>query len=78
MSNEVVIDGVAYVCLRHFSRGDFLGDPSGFWNRFTEKERDDISRRMMAQLVEAGVYMRKEDCSKENSVYGKDELFYGM
>jgi hypothetical protein len=77
MSHEVTIDGVTYVQV-HFPAGNFAGDPSGFWNRFTEKERDDIRRTMMANMVEAGIFMRKEDYNKEHGIYKKGELFYGM
>jgi hypothetical protein len=77
VNNEVVIGGVTYVQV-HFPAGNFCGDPSGFWNRFTEKERDDIRWKMMADMVEAGVFVRKEDYNKEHGIYKKDELFYGM
>jgi hypothetical protein len=76
-TNEVVVDGVAYVQC-HCPHTDFSGDPSGAWDRFGEKERDEIRRRMIAHLVEAGYFMRKDEYEKKNSIYGKDELFYGL
>jgi hypothetical protein len=75
--DPVADDWYPYVRV-HFWGDKSCGDPSGFWNRFTEKERDDTRRKMMADMVEAGVFMRKEDYNKEHGIYKKDELFYGM
>jgi hypothetical protein len=75
--DEVIIDGVAYVqlyaCLKRASVNH-----SGFLDQFDEKERNEIRRRMMAHLVEAGYFMRKDDYEKKYSIYKKDELFYGL
>jgi hypothetical protein len=87
--DEVIIDGVAYVQL-YYPSAPVLGDPSGIWDRFDEKERNEIKRKMIAHLVEAGCFMRKDDYEKRQSmyerdvrgekpiVYEEDELFYGI
>jgi hypothetical protein len=33
---------------------------------------------MMAHLVEAGHFMRKDEYEKKHSIYKADELFYGL
>jgi hypothetical protein len=71
--DEVVIDGVAYVQLYAPLKRTF-GNPLVFWNRFDEKERNEIRRRMMERLVEAGYFMRKDDYEKKHSIYKK----YGL
>jgi hypothetical protein len=75
--DEVVIDGVAYVQLCYPSTL-MLGDPASFLDQFDEKKRNEIRQRMIADLVEAGYFMRKDDYEKEHSIYKKDELFYGL
>jgi hypothetical protein len=75
--DEVVVYGVVYVRL-YGSPAPAAGDPSGFWDNFDEKEREEIRRRMIKSLVEAGYFMRKDDYKKANSIYEKDELFYGL
>jgi hypothetical protein len=74
--DEVVVDGVAYVCT--YPPIQIFGDPSRIWNQFNEKEREEIRRRIIADLVEGGVFVRKDDYGKGNIAYKKDELFYGM
>jgi hypothetical protein len=75
--DEVIIDGVFYVQIGYPST-PMLGDPSAFLNQFNEKERNEIRRKAIANLVEAGYFMRKDDYEKEHSIYKKDELFYGL
>jgi hypothetical protein len=75
--DEIVIDGVSYVVCYKPS-GCIFGDASHIFDRFNEKEREEINRRMIGHLVEAGYFKRKEDYEKEHSVYKKGELFYGI
>jgi hypothetical protein len=75
--DEVIIDGVAYVQIGYPST-PMLGDPSSFLDQFDEKERNEIRRKAIAHLVEAGYFMRKDDYEKKNSIYEKDELFYEL
>jgi valyl-tRNA synthetase len=75
--NEVIIDGVTYVATCKLSVCIF-GDPSRLWDRFNGKKLEEIRRKMIARLVEDGYFERKEDYEKKHSIYGKDELFYGM
>jgi hypothetical protein len=75
--DEVIIDGVAYVRL-YASLKRTSVNASGFLDQYDEKERNKIRRRMMAHLVEAGYFMRKDGYEKKNSIYQKDELFYGL
>jgi hypothetical protein len=75
--NEVVVDGVVYVRI-YDSAALIVGDPSGFWEHFDEKEREETRRKLIEHLVEVGHFMRKEDYEKEHSIYETDELFYGL
>jgi hypothetical protein len=75
--DEVVVDGVTYVRL-YYPSTPFFGDPSGFWDQFDEKERNEIRQRMIVNLVEAGYFMRKDEYEKKYSIYKADELFYGL
>jgi hypothetical protein len=77
--DEVVVDGVTYI--RVYSKYPFdhsFGDPSGFWDNFSENEREEIKRRLIAELIGAGYFERKDQYEKKNSIYKKDELFYGL
>jgi hypothetical protein len=76
--DEVVVDGVTYVRVHYPCPVWVAGDPSRIWDQFNKKEREEIRRRIMAVLVEVGVFVRKDGCKKGNIVYKKDELFYGM
>jgi hypothetical protein len=55
-----------------------FGDPSAFLNNFTEKERNEIRKKMREILIEDGYYTRKDVWEKQHSIYKNDELFYGM
>jgi hypothetical protein len=75
--DEVVVDGVTYVQL-FYPPNTAMGDPSGFWDNFDKKKREEIRCRMIKHWVETGYFMRKENYEKEHSIYEKDELFYGL
>jgi hypothetical protein len=74
--DEVAVDGVTYIRLWRPPAACF-GDPSGILDHFDGKECYEIRRRMMAHLVEAGYFIRKDDFEKKH-IYKKDELFYGL
>jgi hypothetical protein len=74
--DEVTVDGVTYV--RLYYPAPVAGVPSGFLDNFDEKEREEIRRKLIEELVKAGYFMRKDDYKRKQSVYGKDELFYGL
>jgi hypothetical protein len=74
---EVIVDGVTYVRL-HYPSSQVFGDPSAFLDQLDEKEREEITRRIIKHLVDAGYFMRKDDYEKKYSIYEKGELFYGL
>jgi hypothetical protein len=75
--DEVVVDGITYVRI-YYPPFAVEGDPSGFWDQFDEKECEEIRRKLMEELVEAGFFMRKEDYERKHGIYEKGELFYGL
>jgi hypothetical protein len=77
-SREIEFDGVTYVFQYHNDYTYHSGNPSGFWDRMDEKERHEVQRRMIEHLLETGYLIRKSDLEKRNSIYKKDELFYGL
>jgi hypothetical protein len=76
INREFEFDGITYISLYH-SSNTYGGDPSGFWDGMGEKERHEIKRKMIEHLIGTGYLIRKSDLEKRNSIYGKDELFYG-
>jgi hypothetical protein len=77
--NEIVFDGVTYVEIYPFEAYiNTVSNPVDFLKAFDEKKRKEILLRFMENMVMQGKYKRKEDYEKEHSIYGKDELFYGM
>jgi hypothetical protein len=73
--DEVIIDGVSYIRIMGYQH-KYSGDPSAFLNNFTEKERNEIRKNMMAHLVEAGYYERKDVWEKQRpKTYKQGSLF---